>query len=388
MTTLPTPHSKALQHSEKIAKVIREEMMLAGGHLSFARFMELALYAPGLGYYSAGMQKFGRQGDYVTAPEISPLFAKCIAKQCQQILTAIGSGDIIEFGAGSGLFAKDLLLELEQRSSLPTHYFILEVSAELRARQLHLFNTECPHLLTRIQWLDTLPTFSINGIIFANEVLDAMPIHCFQRMDNTIKERCVSWQQDHFSWCVQPFSPETRTHLETQLQEFDLPNGYQSEINLMLSAWITSIAEILRQGTLLLIDYGYGRREYYHPERHHGTLMCFYQHYKHANPLIFPGLQDITAHVDFTSIAESATLAGLSLAGFTTQAAFLLALGLLELDNHAAQLSSIKKYQRNQDIKILTTPAQMGEIIKVIAFNKNLDIPLLGFSLHDRRRNL
>ena len=166
MITLPTPHPKALQHSEKIAEVIRQEMMLAGGHLSFARFMELALYAPGLGYYSAGMQKFGRQGDYVTAPEISPLFAKCVAKQCQQILTATGGGDIIEFGAGSGLFAKDVLLELEQLGSLPTHYFILEVSAELRARQLQLFNTECPHLLTRIQWLDTLPTFSINGIIF------------------------------------------------------------------------------------------------------------------------------------------------------------------------------------------------------------------------------
>lgn len=387
MTTLPAPHPEAQMISEKLTNKIRNEINENGGAITFARFMELALYAPGLGYYSIGTHKFGRSGDFVTAPEISPLFAKSIARQCLQIMNEINQCQILECGAGSGVFAKDLLLELEKLNALPNQYFILEISAELRDRQTHLFNTVCPHLLSRITWLDRLPSAAFNGIIFANEVLDAMPVHCFEIIDNALVERCISLENNQFIWCRRPLNAELKTYLEPIFQTYSLTEGYQSEANLIQSAWITTFAEWLNQGVLLLIDYGYGRQEYYHPDRACGTLMCFYQHHQHTNPLTLVGLQDITAHVDFTHIAESADAAGLRVSGFTTQTAFLLNCGLLDIAQKT-ELTEIEKYKQNQAIKTLTMPSQMGEIVKVMGLTKNFELPLLGFSSYDRRIDL
>jgi SAM-dependent MidA family methyltransferase len=384
---LPTPGSSAYVHSNKLIQFIRHEISQADEAISFARFMELVLYAPGLGYYSAGQPKLGKEGDFVTAPEISPLFAQCVAQQCQQVLPELGKkAAILELGAGSGVFAKDLLLELEKLNSLPEHYFILEISAELRHRQEKLLFTHCPHLLPRIVWLNAFPGIAINGIIIANEVLDALPVHCFQIHKTGLKERCVTWQEDHFTWQLRPpTTPELTQRVESLQQNTILPENYKSELRLMLPAWINSLATILEKGIILLFDYGYGETEYYHPARSMGTLMCYYQHYKHDDPFKLIGLQDITAHVDFTSIIESASNAHCALAGYTTQAAFLLACGLLELVKNTSPLA---QFQQGQDIKKLIFPAQMGELIKVMAISKNYAKPLCGFPLPDRRRDL
>jgi SAM-dependent MidA family methyltransferase len=388
MTNLPIPSQLALQHSEKLIDLIADEIAAAGGHISFARYMELALFAPGLGYYSAGSHKLGKEGDFVTAPLISPLFAQCIARQCQQVLFEMVNGSMLELGAGTGQLACDLLLELERLDSLPEHYFILEISAELRERQQQLLQEHCAHLLSRVEWLDQLPTSKMKGIILANEVLDAMPVHCFRIEDDAILERSVTFNENGFAWQVTtPTSPTFIQQVETILAECPFNTGYESEINLMLADWIKTLGDRLEQGMMLLIDYGFGRREYYHPDRQEGTLMCFYQHHHHANPFVWPGLQDITAHVNFTTVAESAMDAGLRVAGYTTQASFLLACGLTEFAA-AKTLSVTQQYQQNQAIKVLTLPSQMGELVKVIGLSKNLDVSLVGFSLFDRRHDL
>jgi SAM-dependent MidA family methyltransferase len=387
---LPLPDPIALQHSHKLSELIRQEMQQAGGRLSFARFMELALYAPGLGYYSAGQHKLGAGGDFVTAPEISPLFARSIARQCQQVLTEIAEGEMLELGAGSGVFAKDILLELEKLNVLPVNYYILETSADLRERQQQLFEKYIPHLLNRIHWLNVLPEKKINGIIFANEVLDALPTHLFMIDENELgKERCVVWENDRFVWqLTDPTMPVLREELEKLKQNYQLPAHYQSEINLMQPAWVNSMVACLNSGIILLLDYGYGGAEYYHPDRTMGTLMCYYQHRKHDNPLDLVGLQDVTAHVDFTRLIENVNLAECSLAGFTTQADFLLACGLLTLAEQENITDPLQQYKLSQVIKKLILPGEMGEIVKVMALRKNFSAPLLGFLLNDRRRDL
>lgn len=386
---LPAPDPIAQTHSTQLTNTIRQEIQRADGFISFARFMKLALYAPGLGYYSAGQPKFGKEGDFVTAPEISPLFSHCVAVQCQQILCELEYGDILELGAGSGVFAKDLLLELERLNSLPNHYYILEISADLRTRQHNLLTQYCPHLLTRISWLETLPEKAIDGIIIGNEVLDALPVHCFRIDDSKIKERCVTWDQDHFAWqYTEPTTPDLIQHTESLIQEYGLTNNYESEVNLMLPAWINAIASSLNKGIILLFDYGYGRAEYYHPERNRGTLMCYYQHHRHDDPFKLIGLQDITTHVDFTTVAENACDSGCTLAGYSIQAAFLLNCGLLELAQEKINMTSVEKINQTQAIKKLTLPSEMGELIKVMALSKNYAKSLRGFSLPDRRRDL
>ncbi len=383
---LSVPDSIAQAHSDKLTDIIRQEIKSSGGLISFARFMELALYAPGLGYYSAGQTKLGKEGDFITAPEISPLFAQCVAQQGKEILNELGAGDILEIGAGSGVFAKDLLLELENLHSLPRHYFILEISAELRARQKQLIAEQCSHLLERIIWLDTLPSAPIQGMIIANEVLDAMPVHCFRIDKGRIQERCVTWENDHFTWLsTTPTLSALTQHLEPLLQT--LPDGYESEINLMLPAWIRSITSVLEKGVILLFDYGYGRTEYYHPERTMGTLMCYSQHHRHSSPFTLIGLQDITAHVDFTMAVEQAYAAGCSLAGYSTQAAFLLNCHLLEIAKQNEK-TVLEETNQAQAIKRLVLPSEMGELIKVMAISKNFTQSLLGFPQPDRRRDL
>lgn len=366
--------------SEKLSDLIRQDIENAGGSISFARFMELALYSPNLGYYSAGTTPFGHNGDFITAPHISPLFSRCLARQFQPLLHELHH--ILEIGAGSGVFAKDVLLELEKLGNLPENYFIYEISPVLRETQKQLFQLECPHLLARIHWLEKLPQ-DFTGIIFANEVLDALPVHCFQVEEEGIKERSVGFNNNEFHWILTNPIKEILDRLYQE--EISLPVGYASEINLAAPVWIKELGHTLKKGVVLLFDYGYGRREYYHPDRTQGTLMCFHQHQQHSNPFAYIGLQDITAHVDFTAVVESAIDAGFSLAGYTTQAGFLLACGLLEL---VEQSSAVEQYQTNQAIKKLTMPSQMGEIIKVMGLSKDFEVPLLGFALHDRRKDL
>lgn len=387
--TFPQPNSTAIEHSNRLSELIQQDIQQKNGYISFARYMELALYSPGLGYYSAGAQKFGPQGDFVTAPELSPLFAQCIARQCQQVLNDLKeNGDILEFGAGSGVLASDLLLELETLSSLPKHYFILETSADLRERQQTLLKTKCPHLFSRVAWLDQLPTEKISGVILANEVADALPTHCFSIENQQARERCVTWSKHQFIWkSTEPTTPALSEKISFLQQEYSLENGYTSEINLLAPAWINTLADTLNTGLILLFDYGYGEREYYHPDRHQGTLMCYYQHHKHSDPFLFPGLQDITAHVNFTSIIEAGMQAGLSLGGYTTQAAFLIACGLSDLTRQK-KLSDKETFRQNQVIKTLTLPSQMGEAIKVMGLTKNWNNPLIGLSLHNRSRDL
>lgn len=389
-STLPTPHPEALDLGAQVSARIRTEIDAAGGALSFARYMALALYLPGLGYYSGGSHKFGAQGDFITAPEYSPLFARCLARQCQQILVAIGGGDILEFGAGSGVLAVELLLELERLDCLPQHYLILELSAELRARQQALLTQRAGHLLARVRWLDALPAQPLRGVVLANEVLDAMPVQLFTVDAGVLKERCVAWEAPHFVWRDVPADAAlSRAVAELQADlDAPLPNDYSSELNTALPGWVSSLAAALECGVALLIDYGYPRREYYLPERSMGTLMCHYRHRVHDDPLIMTGLQDITAHVDFTAVAKAGLAAGLGLAGYTTQAHFLLGSGLPELaaasnpDNLHAHLTL------TDQIKTLTLPGEMGERFKVLALARGIDVPLRGFALRDLRNRL
>jgi SAM-dependent MidA family methyltransferase len=376
---LPEPEADAFAHSQRLSKHIEAEIT-AKGPLSFARFMELALYAPGLGYYSAGAHKLGREGDFITAPDLSPLFAQCIARQCAQVLTFLHEGDILEFGAGSGNLAADILLSLEEQKILPRHYFILEISADLRQRQQACLAKRIPQWLDRIVWLDTLPA-TFRGVILANEVLDAMPVHRFKIQQGQIQECFVDFAQGAF---VERLLKATNPCLLEAVQSLDkyLTEGYESEVSLTIAPWLASIHAFFQQGLILLIDYGFVRREYYHVQRNAGTLMCHYQHRAHSNPLIFLGLQDITAHIDFTHVAETAQKLGLEIAGFTNQASFLLSCGLAEL--LASSTNDIAaQWAINQQVKMLTLPSEMGELFKVMALTRDLPIPLVGFTLQD-----
>lgn len=379
---LPAPDSEALAQSERLTQLIRAEITKNGGRIPFVRFMELALHAPGLGYYTAGSYKLGKEGDFVTAPEISPLFSQCIANQCYQILEFLGEGEIIEFGAGTGVMAAELLLELERRNQLPEKYRIVEISAELKARQQALLKQRIPHFFDRVEWLGSLPSKPIKGIILANEVLDAMPVHRFRVTDTQIQEFYVAWENDRFVWRLE--APSS-VRLVEQIKYLDIPvdDYYDSEISLLLPAWIKSIGECLEQGLVLLVDYGFPRSEYYHPDRKMGTLMCHYRHRMHADPLVLVGLQDVTAHVDFSAIAESAS--GLQVSGYTTQAAFLLNCGLLE----QIKLSKNNSWEINQQIQMLTSPSEMGELFKAIALTRGLEeLGLVGFNHYNRLERL
>ncbi|MEP7072761.1 MAG: SAM-dependent methyltransferase, partial [Nitrosospira sp.] len=339
---LPVSSEAALQHSHAVKELIHAELAAAGGWISFAQYMRLALYAPGMGYYSGGAAKFGQEGDFVTAPEISSLFGRALARQAAQVLELTDDGgDILEFGAGSGKLALDLLLELERLGNLPGRYFILEVSAELRQRQRQLLEKYAPHLLLLVVWLERLPA-RFTGLILANEVLDAMPVHLVAWRDADLFERGVTSSApngDEFGWSECPLREgelfEAARELIPRIESgsgdiSDDVSEYVSEINLAARGFMVSLAKILQQGAIVLIDYGFGRGEYYHPQRNCGTLMCHYRHHAHDNPFYLPGLQDITSHVDFSAVAEAATNAGLELLGYTTQAYFLINCGITE----------------------------------------------------------
>lgn len=389
---LPPASEIALAHSHAVQTLIRDKIYSAGGWISFEQFMNLALYAPGMGYYSSGATKLGSAGDFVTAPEISPLFGRTLAQQILQISQQIKHADILEFGAGSGKLALDLLLELEKSDALPGKYFILEVSAELRQRQQTLFTDKAPHLVHLIEWLEQLPD-QFTGTILANEVLDAMPVHIVKWDNNVLFERGVTWQNNTFSWQDRPINNTELNHNASQLTpqinpDNNLTYSYVSEINLTANHFMHSLTSILQQGVILLIDYGFGRSEYYHPQRDQGTLMCHYRHHAHDDPFYLPGLQDITSHVDFSAITQAAENTGLPLLGYTTQAYFLINCGITGILAQTPAEDTRNFLPQSSQLQKLISPAEMGELFKVIAFGKDFSEPLIGFSAGDISRLL
>lgn len=386
---LPPPGAEAQEHSARLQEHIRAAIAAHGGALPFARFMELALYAPGLGYYSAGSRKFGAAGDFVTAPEVSSLFGRCLARTCREVLEQTGGGDILEFGAGSGALAADLLLELDALGSLPGRYRILEVSAELRERQRDTLARCCPGLLNRIEWLDALPQ-TMGGVVLANEVLDALPVERFRRTADGVEQACVVTAEDGFGWHWRPAPAELAAAVAALEDDLGapLPAGYTSELCPLLGPWMASLGDVLHGGLALLIDYGYPRREYYHPQRSAGTLMCHYRHRAHDDPLALAGLQDITAHVDFSAAASAAVGSGLELAGFTSQAQFLMGSGLVEILQGSDPNDTRAHLELARQAKLLTLPGEMGERFKVMGLARALAQPLAGFSGPDLRGRL
>ncbi len=380
---LPSPTAEEQVHHDKLMQRLREELAAAGGAMAFDRFMELALYAPGLGYYVAGTRKLGEHGDFITAPELGSLFARCLARPCRSLLAGLGGGDILEAGAGSGVLAADLLLELESLGQLPERYLILELGAELRARQNETITRRAPHLSGRVHWLDDLPV-NFRGMVLANEVLDAMPVTRFKVTPNGVNELYVAWENQGLVWQERPAGASLRERVEP----LGLAPGYTSEINLRAEAWVRRVADSLEQGAMLLIDYGFPRAEFYHPQRVQGTLMCHYRHQAHDDPLRLAGLQDITAHVDFSAIAEAGIDAGLTLLGYTSQAAFLLGGGLEQI-MAASDPDDVRAHLAlTQQVKKLTLPHEMGELFKVLALGRGVREPLPGFTLQDRRARL
>ena len=391
---LPTPDSDAQAYSDALKRRIVDDIAAAGGWVGFDRFMELALYAPAMGYYSGGARKFGAAGDFVTAPEISSAFACTVAAQAAQIMAA-SARQIIEVGAGSGRLAADLLLELESRGALPERYAIIELSGELRERQRATITERAPQLIDRVVWLDALPE-RFDGLVLANELLDAIPVQLVvwghDDDEQTIFERGVSVQDGEFIWHDRPAGGRL---LERARQLFDelsaeapLPPGYLSEIGLAAADWTASWARIIGRGALLLVDYGFPRREYYHPQRSSGTLMCHYRHHAHGEPFFLPGLQDITAHVDFTAIVEAGFDAGLEFLGYTTQATFLLNCGLTDVLSRIPADNLARYLPQSQAAQKLISPAEMGELFKVVALGKGIAEPLLGFARGDRGASL
>lgn len=387
MSELPAPSAPELAISNALAGVIHSEIAAAGGSVPFSRFMELCLYAPGLGYYSAGRRKFGAGGDFVTAPEISPLFGRALARACAPLLASMGAAEILEFGAGSGRLAIDLLGELAVLDCLPERYLILERSADLRLRQQQALAEHLPGLLDRVVWLDSLPACGFRGVMLANEVLDAMSVERFRWDGEQAALFHVRSEGDNFAWQLAS-TTDTPDYLAEFLGGLHLAAGYESEINTSLQPWLQSVSESLQQGLVLLIDYGYPQHEYFHPQRSSGTLMCHYRHQVHADPLIWPGLQDITAHVDFTAVAEAAIAADLEVAGFTTQAYFLLDCCLDELLQQTGPTDSMDYIKAAQQAKTLLLPGEMGERFKGIALTRDVDIALPGFRLQDLRGRL
>jgi SAM-dependent MidA family methyltransferase len=388
MNTLPTPSVEAQKHSQQLITLIQKTINAQKGWISFAEFMHLALYAPGLGYYSAGSQKFGDSkkggGDFVTAPQISPLFAQTLSNQIARVLN-ITHGNILELGAGTGKLAADILLTLVELGSVPAKYFILEVSDHLRQVQLETLQTKLPQdLVQRVEWLTELPS-NFNGVMIGNEVLDAIPVHIVHVKDGGIYERGIVIEGEEFAWQDEALSEPS---LLDAVSKLNLPEDYVTEVCPAASGLIASLAHSLQQGIILMIDYGFAAREYYHPQRNQGTLMCHYQQYAHSDPLINAGLQDVTAHVDFTSIAHAGVNHGLTLSGFCSQAQFLMNCGILELMSQVSPHDMARYAPLAAAAQKLLSPAEMGDLFKVIAFSKNIDEPLIGFVSGDKSHTL
>jgi len=380
---LPAPGAEAEAHGQRVVEHVREAIARAGGRISFERYMALALYAPGLGYYAAGLEKLGALGDFVTAPEIGPAFARTLARALDPLLAAIGSRELVEVGAGSGALAAALVAALAARGA-PVRYRILEPSAALAARQRERLAGPLGSREAGVEWLGDLPPPGFRGVIVGNELLDALPVRRFRVGREGFEELFVAWQDERFAWRFgepEPPLAEALAELERGLP-WRLPDGYVSEVGLAARAWVREALSRIERGVLLLFDYGYPRGEYYHPDRAQGTLRCHYRHRAHDDPLVLTGLQDLSACVDFTAVAEAAREAGGEVAGYTTQALFLLGAGLAELAE-GLEPGTREHASLTGEIKRLILPGEMGELVKVIALARGFDGRPPGFALRD-----
>lgn len=386
--------AEAAEHSARVRDHIAASIEAAGGWLSFEQFMDLVLYAPGLGYYSGGARKLGADGDFTTAPEVSRLFGACVAVQCAEILAALDfaaveSGSILEIGAGSGRMAADILARLEGLGRLPKRYLILEISADLRERQRELIQKRLPHLLDRVHWLDGPPAEAFDGVILANEVLDALPIARFRWNAAAVEEMGVIFDGAQFAWAAREASGAVAANCRQLFAASGgWADGYVSEYCPRLPAWIAGVTHALRTGAVLWFDYGLPRSQYYLPERHDGTLVCHFRHRLSEDPFANIGLQDITAWVDFTRVAESCSAANLEVAGFTTQAHFLAASSIDREMRLAAGDDEIAFARLANQARQLMMPGEMGERFKAMACLRGIELPLTGFALLDLRHSL
>ncbi len=387
---LPVPDKHALAHSQQLTDAIREEIAQQGGQIPFRDYMQLALYAPALGYYTAGSRKLGAEGDFVTAPEIAPLFSHCLAHTIAPALRMLSEANILEIGAGRGVMAAEILGYLSQTDQLPEHYYILELSGELRQRQAQTIEQHMPGCLSRVVWLDELPD-DLSAVVLGNELLDAMPVNIVSKHNDHWYECYVAWQNGGFVWQRGDISDSRLSQrMQSMEEKFGeaFEEGYTTEINLLAEDWLQALGRSLSQGLVLLIDYGFPCHEFYHPQRGTGTLMCHYRHYAHTDPFMYPGLQDITAHVDFTAMAEAAYKSGFNIEGYTNQGNFLIGSGLTEMyQRQPAEELQPQMILANQ-IKKLTLPHEMGELFKVIGLSKQLNVSLPGFMLRDLRNSL
>ena len=383
---LPEPGKEAMLHSQHTLEVIQGIIQASGGKIPFQQYMQAALFEPGLGYYRCGTEKFGAVGDFVTAPELSALFGQSLARFIQQITAA---DNVLEVGAGSGRLAVSILETLKAQSSLPETYYILELSNELRGRQRQAIQAALPEYLDQVVWLDAMPE-SFRGVVIANELLDAMPVTRFRLDNDLLLEEYVVCNENELAYIYEPTSNQRLiSRIEELKQQTSIGEieSYYSEVNFVAEDWLKSLADGIESGVVLIIDYGYPRNAYYHAQRYMGTLMCHYQHRAHPDPLILPGIQDITAHIDFTAMADAALEAGMEVIGFTTQAHFLLNLGLLDLLD--AQQQDLPDFlQASGQVKRMTLPSEMGESFKVMAFTKNYDGDVGGFEQYDIRHLL
>ena len=386
---LPLADDQSAAHSQRVRLHIQRKIDAAGGQISFAEFMHEAMYAPGLGYYAAGSTKFGPDGDFVTAPEISPVFGRVLARQMAEVLSAVSGGEVLEFGAGSGRLAADCLAALEALGALPQTYNILEVSADLAARQRDCLQAAVPHLLERVCWLSSPPP-RFRGVVVANEVLDALPFECFARSGSQTLQRCVAVKNSELVWVDRPAGAQLAiavSDIEADIGA-SFADGYRSEISLAARHWIVDVAAMLTEGAVFLFDYGLPRRELYASDRSDGWLRCHFRHHAHNDPLILPGIQDLTTWVDFTAIAAAAVDNGLELLGFQTQSQFLMGGGLQEEMRDFATLPVPDQVLLSGQVKMLTLPGEMGENFKFIALGcGDIDAPT-AFDFADRTQSL
>ena len=387
--SLPAADAASAAHSARVADHIRQQIADAGGQISFAEYMHHALYAPGLGYYSAGATKFGEAGDFVTAPEVSPVFAGVLARQCAEIFASLEGPSLLEVGAGSGRLACDLLKKFGELDVVPERYEILEVSADLRERQFALLENEVPDLIGRVSWLDQFPE-SLSGVIVANEVIDALPVERFAIRADGISQLCVTSEDDAFE-IAERVAPEPLVMaiegIEQDLGEA-LPEGYVSDVRLASPAWIADMGRSLESGVAFLFDYGVGRREYYANDRSGGWLRCHFRHHAHNNALILPGVQDLTAWVDFSAVAAAAVDNGLEVAGYVTQAQFLIGGGLDDELAGFGELPIDAQLKLSGQVKLLTLPGEMGENFKCIGLSHGSVPQPTAFRLADRTMSL
>ena len=381
----PAPDAAGREHSARVAAAIARAIDNAGGFLPFDRYLQMALYAPGLGYYVAGARKFGAGGDFVTAPELTPLFGAALATQIAPILAATSGREVVELGAGSGMLAADLLMALATRGTPAAHYRIVEVSAELKERQRATIAARAPAELARVEWSEGLPD-KIDGAVLMNEVLDAIPAHLIARRGGRWQERGVKRHGERFIAADRPLEDARLVAIATA--RFPAQGDYASEINPAAEALVELIARRLISGAMLIVDYGFPRAEYYHPQRHEGTLMGHYRHHAHADPFLWPGLSDLTTHVDFTAMADAGARAGLTVAGFASQASFLLSCGLLDRLQAVGVPDSTAYLREASAVQLLTSPAEMGELVKVLALARSDAVEWPGFAQGDRSHRL